>query len=486
MCGIVGMINFSGAKNFIDKKNFFIQALYADAMRGAHATGMFMVPTKENEEIEIYKKALAAADFICLPKAEKLFNKLDDYKFIVGHNRHATTGKHINSNAHPFQIEHITLVHNGTLFSQMDVYKDFHKYDVDSEVLTAGIATDGYQKIIPKIKTGAAALVWHDAKDKALRLYRNKERPLFFGKVNNEEILLFASEYYMLKWIAIRNGLNVPRIFDVGEDNIITFTDSVSAKDVEKIKPESPVVYSYPARFSSGSKGGATEDAKKPKKFNGKTISELMNDYNIKPGDKIQFTLMKKIKARKNSRHVALYGLMVVDPFLEVVAFNIEENKFNGVYILEGEVSSLVSRKELHEDDYAILLTKITETKDVDWSNYNNFTEEQKRKVNEGTTEEIPKKLPVLSGISNETARAIHLSSGSPGGEKFADIPTVRGPNNTVISINLFKKLTQDGCADCSGNIDLKQADFIEWTPDRQPICPECTNKQHMINRFVQ
>lgn len=45
------------------------------------------------------------------------------------------------------------------------------------------------------------------------------------------------------------------------------------------------------------------------------------------------------------------------------------------------------------------------------------------------------------------------------------------------ITLKVYNELTKRGCAYCSANIAVSDADSLEWTQDNQPICEPCQDK---------
>ncbi|MFW3388445.1 UNVERIFIED_CONTAM: hypothetical protein RF648_20880, partial [Kocuria sp. CPCC 205274] len=124
----------------------FEQMLYMDVVRGEHSTGVFagFRLDKDNFAVQIEKAAIASDEYLrsAYWKRVKEMRKphatiqnswsVTQPKFLVGHNRYATAGAINDRNAHPFNHEHITLVHNGTLDDQ-SLLPDHQKFAVDSE-----------------------------------------------------------------------------------------------------------------------------------------------------------------------------------------------------------------------------------------------------------------------------------------------------------------------------------------------------------------
>lgn len=222
MCGIVGMVTrlhngFTRADTIL-----FQQALIVDALRGLDSTGMFSVNTAG--DIDCIK--VASHPFRLLQNkeaAEFMTEAIWKGKVLVGHNRKATTGKVINENAHPFQEEHIVLVHNGMVYNADSVAKEAGvEVEVDSHIIAHILAKE--ENVVEALKKlrGAFAVVWYDQRKNSLNLVRNNDRPLFIAEHNN--LTIFGSEAKMLDWLLDRNGISNYKIEPVPVETVISFS----------------------------------------------------------------------------------------------------------------------------------------------------------------------------------------------------------------------------------------------------------------------
>lgn len=200
ICGIV----LAGGSLGVGDVEIFNQLLYCDVFRGQHSTGVF---TKRltDKEASFHKDALPSFAYQLQPEYIELVRGKGTYAippiFLVGHNRHATRGAINANNAHPFQHEHITLVHNGTLTDQ-SLLPESNRFVVDSDNIAYSIAKIGAEETIQKLN-GAYTLIWHDNSDDTLHIIRNKERPFHLCRIGRD--WFGASEEDMLMWILNRN-----------------------------------------------------------------------------------------------------------------------------------------------------------------------------------------------------------------------------------------------------------------------------------------
>ena len=209
MCGIVSYVSgrFTFDKDIADS---LLQMIVCDTVRGAHSTGIMY---EDDVNVYTYKRPLSGFDFVQLPEAKRVINNFHHSRFLVGHNRAATIGAVSQENAHPFQHDHITGVHNGTLTNHRTLTKSTFNATVDSEYIFKALSeVDKSSEVIDKIN-GAFALIWYNSLSDTLHFVRNEDRPYCFAKVKDEDTLLGASEKEMLMWIAKRNGVEIEKTF---------------------------------------------------------------------------------------------------------------------------------------------------------------------------------------------------------------------------------------------------------------------------------
>ena len=178
MCGIVGIADFS--KNAIGSNEFsmFQQMLIAGSARGMDGTGIIKVHTNGN--MQWRKKAGDPLNLLNMPATQKKFIepliKSEFVRWLIGHNRYATTGEYTDTCAHPFMQGKITLVHNGTISNSASL-PEMKKFKVDSDMLCSFIASYGIEKALEKAQ-GPYSLVYFDSEKKTVNFIRNAGRPM--------------------------------------------------------------------------------------------------------------------------------------------------------------------------------------------------------------------------------------------------------------------------------------------------------------------
>jgi len=201
MCGLIGAVAKTPSGFFSKEADTLQQLLYADALRGWDATGVFGI--SKTNEIDVLKAAVPSAYFTASEEFDAFKKKLiASYKMMVGHNRKATHGEKNSEEAHPFwsNANNIVLVHNGMISN----YKDFCKEaTVDSQAICNALETSTPQEIFSKLE-GSFACIWYNVKEHKLYFIRNDSRPLFF--IHTADAIYFASEIGMASWIIGRNN----------------------------------------------------------------------------------------------------------------------------------------------------------------------------------------------------------------------------------------------------------------------------------------
>lgn len=225
MCGLVG---YYGASSLVSEKAFE-NLLRVDVIRGPHSTGVAFV--KDNK-VNVVKQAVLPDDLFETKEYKDASKGFNDC--FIGHNRYATMGLVNDTNAHPFEFDHITGVHNGTLKNRY-LLPESRDYSVDSENIFYAINKDGIGDTWEKIH-GAAALVWWDTKTSTLNMCRNKERPLFYCYTKDNAGMYWASEVWMLEGVLARHDIKHGKIYNVNPDQHLMFKEITQTRKKTKSK----------------------------------------------------------------------------------------------------------------------------------------------------------------------------------------------------------------------------------------------------------
>lgn len=245
MCGLVGAAGILGAQ----EEKAFRHLLIVDTLRGEDSTGIAAINSQMGYTIA--KEVGTPYALFDTKRCESIWKKLN--RVLIGHNRSATVGTVIRKNAHPFDMETIIGVHNGTLRNKWKL-DDSADYTVDSENLFHHMEKNGVKQAID-IVDGAYALVWWDKFEYELNFLRNKERPLYITRTTDDKTIFWASEKWMLHVACDRNNIKIQDPISLEQDMHFTFSLN---KDGSIGKPKvvhMASAYTPPA-YNNGFQGG--------------------------------------------------------------------------------------------------------------------------------------------------------------------------------------------------------------------------------------
>lgn len=212
MCGIVGFIR--GLKNLSSSvkldshiRGFMEDAAVVGVLRGDDGTGAFAVD--RTGYTEVAKMNVPGPEFAKHAWAKTMLGKSGSTRGIILHHRNLTRGLATPENTHPFRhkVNGVTLVgcHNGVIHNA-PILDDGISFPVDSDWAMYQLAKNGneaYEKM-----NGAFSFVYYREDTKKFYMASNEERPLYFGFVKDEDLILLASELGMLRWLAGRHGFS--------------------------------------------------------------------------------------------------------------------------------------------------------------------------------------------------------------------------------------------------------------------------------------
>lgn len=420
MCGIIGILSKDGANQ--NKVNFFKQALFADQLRGTHSTGMFLV--NGQGKVDWAKRGINAADFLDLDPIKPLINRTDISRFAIGHNRHATAGGINNNNAHPFCFEHIIGVHNGTLRGNWRKHLNGdNKYSVDSEALFAAIEERGYEEVLPEIE-GAYALVWYDDRNESLHMVRNDERPLAIGKVKDKETILIASEAAMLRWIAVRNGVELESIV-MPNPGVVMIAHKDKPTEFSSVKLKEKPAVNFSQSRGKAAQGSNCTDLMQP--MSRKKIRKLAK-LDLKPGSVIELVLSSWTPYNPKTKNGLGYaiGTYMDDPYCNIVITHMLKKEFLEVSETENT-----------------LVGKVVDVTQQDH----------------------------LVAAGDEVALVVEKSSVR---ERWTG-NLYPGFGKAKLSLDEFKEKTKGGCSNCGTPLFPASANKLSWKSKDVVYCSACT-----------
>lgn len=193
MCGIIGV---AGA---LEKKDedLIRRLLIFDYFRGPDSTGFAALNKKG--ELRVAKVPSHPLDLFDMIKFRQALIGIGSSVFL-GHNRLATKGRLNTANTHPFCVDHIVGVHNGTLdlSSHRALEKELNEeFEVDSQAIIAAIAALGPKKTIALL-SGSWSIVYLNLKRNTLNFIRNDERPMWLAHTEDFKRLIWASEWNII------------------------------------------------------------------------------------------------------------------------------------------------------------------------------------------------------------------------------------------------------------------------------------------------
>lgn len=205
MCGLLGLIARTNGGFTHSDMTAFEQMMIVNTLRGKDSVGVF---TKfGNGDVQAIKHGSNPFNLLRTTEWSEFRQKvINRGRFIIGHNRAATSGAVTTENAHPFVEGHIILVHNGTLRSQNNLTRATTV--VDSHAICHALSEEegDPRRVLDKID-GAFALIWYDSKKDKLFAARNEERPLVM--LESERHFALASEAWIAGYPMGRNNLDV-------------------------------------------------------------------------------------------------------------------------------------------------------------------------------------------------------------------------------------------------------------------------------------
>lgn len=225
MCGLFGVYYKKSTSKKLSPEAIAL-AIYLTQLRGVHSLGLNYAEESAAGRMMIgsYKESMHDSGQVTLSTTyqtphEKVtrgvhFDKHIDAKgnrMLAFHTRHATRGQKTRENSHPFRMENVTLMHNGTLQNDYQINNKF--FDVDSLAIAYFLDQDGNtpQMLVDKTR-GAYALVWTDLRDGggSVNFLRNRERPLVMAE--NDDLIIWASTRSVIGALVAEYNIPIAKI----------------------------------------------------------------------------------------------------------------------------------------------------------------------------------------------------------------------------------------------------------------------------------
>lgn len=428
MCGLVGVIR--GTDKFLliqDTEEIFDTMLYADAVRGWDATGVFFA--EKDGPVSYYKRNLPSYDFMYTRRYSSLRKKNWKFNTFIGHNRAASVGKLSDEMAHPFNFEHIIGVHNGTIQKHNSLTGHGIVHESDSEALFWAINEYGAEEVLPKVE-GAFALIWYDRRTGNISIARNKERPLYIIKIKEKNSIVLASEHLMAQWAITRKGHKIESATTVEPGIIYTF-DSANPTEWERqeVKLLEKKFYGQGGYGGYGDYWDEYQERYKEKYSTGGAVNDIhgkiLSIEDLKLGNEAEL-YVSSIEHHKDDI-LKVTGWIESKLWPTAVCYIKRKNDV-GIDIDSVEIADTITGKIKH----------IKREGDI--------------------------------GIKVVISAASHFEYEKE--EEEGNILYLSGPDGATVSTSRWNELTKHGCALCQCDIKTNR-DVAFWTTDSQPICPD-------------
>ena len=490
MCGIVGYIATDNEQYEKARRGFFKYALMLDTLRGQDSTGVITIDKKFS--VKRYKTLSPGFTFAPSKQFEK---QIPNGWCCIGHNRAATVGKVNISNAHPFRIGDISLVHNGTLINYGRSLLTYdHKLDVDSQqiVLSLNEATpEGAREVLESIH-GDFAIVWVDERDKSINMARNNARPLHLSFNYDRTLMLFMSDGDHLEIIAqaLRNsGAYTPSIYQLDAFQWLKWKKGSLKPEVTIFSPFLVAQNNHPKTnigITSSTQADRTAmeranerwDAMEQMAKNTNTgTSKHENTGAGKPlGDKFRindnYLINHVVPKNITPAHVyALYKFFKVTPD-ELVAFtpvDIHELGYVGMY--GKSISHVIGTADIWNGG--------------EWEGTINFVPTRVAEIHKDKTW-LVRPIGVTRNWSVEGCPGLLLdlldTDYTPPKKEVAS-KLVADPDGRLIMSDQLQPKIENGCIDCQEELYMNQVHTYEYVNEgRDLICETCKWKSQFLD----
>lgn len=235
MCGIAGYFCF-GKKR--PTKSILDNLLIESMSRGEDSTGVTFI---EDGELKVYKASMDAKEFV---EKNERWNALDDSnvpKYMAMHCRKSTRGALTNNmNNHPVFRDGMSVVHNGTIVNDDELYKQFgfkRDGEVDTEVILALIEqgrehADWSERAKAfDLLEGTFAIAAIDTALPDTMCFARHDRPLWFAVDKEDDILYFGSTKLILTKSIVRGYKN---IVDISKSLVCWEMDNDDGMSIDK------------------------------------------------------------------------------------------------------------------------------------------------------------------------------------------------------------------------------------------------------------
>ncbi len=202
MCGIATIAigrRSRGRVNYPLLQKLVRELLVQLQPRGIDASGIAVI--NEGAPSRVFKKPLRPERLVVRPMFAQVLESVGEHtNFIMLHSRAASVGgTHENFNNHPIVVEPIVGIHNGTLFNEDSLFREFgdkfyQEGDVDSEIIFKLYLHFIDEGLNPKQAMAQAGHLLDGAFTGALVDMRNPSQMVMFK--NERSLCVFRLPYY--------------------------------------------------------------------------------------------------------------------------------------------------------------------------------------------------------------------------------------------------------------------------------------------------
>lgn len=516
MCGIVGLFG-SDCKTYPnDKREYMLQGLFVDALRGQESTGIALLPKETSKDPVVFKRALSGPDFVNRKEVSRIVGRLDLSLGMIGHNRSATRGDIEDENAHPFQYGHITLVHNGTVNNADFLTGEVCKADskVDSAQVAWSFSKKEPDELLPRM-TGGFSLVWWDARDNTLHFARNHEKPMYWYTSPDSKMMYFGSELAMLAWLLTRRNMpfNPAGLFTAPNHHYI-FKNPLNLGEYERrpfyeqprkkgkrYKPthHTPVILgpnvssimntqtknSTPMHTDSVLPGGTTKFSKDG------TAGGLRADGKEHPVEREDIskdlaTTIINAGSNGDSRRIAQLKTLAEDISLPLAKTIVAEPRKWLNYKQETKMGFMLCK---HNGTQAVV--QIFNVTMGDWNRYSMFGRVPIKVTNFRASYALSDTTVFIGEVDERLFNNMYdrwRTKQQPSyiEHEAEDMIEVGQANPVHVTPKRFREMVEDGCYNCSSEIKVEDSDSVMWFGPKEewPLCERCSKEEVVVSQW--
>lgn len=503
MCGIVGFASSEGMKNRVLRQSYMEQGLAMDSFRGWDSTGVAAIE-KLNEAPTIYKRALNGFDFIQQTRTQRLLADIEKYQVMIGHNRSATKGSVKDDNAHPFQYDNITLVHNGHISNAFDFPNNANAdCYVDSSRVALSMARNGEKETL-ELCEGGFTFVWWNQDKQTLNIARNDKRPLWLGFIEGENTMFWASEWELLNLLVYRNGGTLAEHTVMFPE--VSVWHQYNLKDLRAVT-KVPFVLSQGRRQTQGGTGNTSgtgtgvgtenQDWEKEVEEWNRHLSDIRTSEGSASSDEIEEIRQDAASARKASDD---RNTGIPTSKKRIAKATTELRKVGVTKFREKSLCTPVSwikyKNQLklgtclaYSRKYGMTV-EILNVKAQDFSDFYDrklvaveMVNVRHRQVPEGGV----LKTQLVGVISDkmdkylERHKRLKLTQEEGGDPGHKTTLAYTGMSGGLVSLERFKEITKAGCGWCSERADPDTHDRLVWMAGGDFLCASCASDKEIL-----